>query len=76
MTARLRVEEYDRLAEQKGITTIVAAAKLHGLNRALLFGYRSGRKSPHLSTAMKMAADLDTTVEKIFELRPDGEDRG
>jgi transcriptional regulator with XRE-family HTH domain len=76
VVARLRVDEYDRLAAAKGVTTVVAAAELHSLNRSLLFDYRSGRKSPHLSTAMKMAADLGVTVEALFELRPGGDDRG
>lgn len=74
--ARLRVDEYDQLAAAKGATTVVAAAELHGINRTMLFDYRSGRKSPQLSTAMKMAADLGTTVEEIFELRRGGDDRG
>jgi DNA-binding XRE family transcriptional regulator len=67
--ARLRVDVHERLAAAHGATTVVAAAELHGMGRTVLFDYRSGRKTPHLSTAMKMAADLDTTVEKLFELR-------
>lgn len=68
---RLRVEEYDRLAAQKGATTVVAAAALHGMGRTVLFDYRSGRKTPNLTTAMKMADDLDTTIERIFEMHRD-----
>lgn len=71
---RLRVAVYDRLAAAKGIKTVVAAAKLHGLNRTTLFEYRSGKGSPNLSTAMKIAADLDTTVDELFELRPEPTD--
>jgi len=66
---RLRVDEYDRLAAKKGAKTVVAAAGLHRLARTTLFDYRSGRKTPNLATAMNMAADLGTTVEKLFELR-------
>jgi hypothetical protein len=73
VVARLRVEAYDRFAAAKGATTVVAAAELHGINRTLLFDYRSGRKGLHLSTAMKMAADLGVAVEEIFELRPGGD---
>ena len=67
--ARLRIEEYDRLAAQKGASTVTAAAVLHGFGASRLFDYRAGRKSPRLEVAMKMAADLGTTVEKLFELR-------
>lgn len=73
--ARLRVDAYDKLAARKNVTTVVAAAELHGLNRSQLFDYRAGRKSPNLSTAMRMAADLDAKVEDIFHLCLDGEAR-
>lgn len=66
---RLRIEEYDRLAAEKGASTVMAAAALHGLARTRIFDYRAGRKTPRLEVAMKMAADLGTTVEKLFELR-------
>jgi hypothetical protein len=67
--ARLRVEEHKRLAAKKGASTVVAAAELHGLRRTQLFDYRAGRKAPRLEVAMRMAADLGTTVEKLFELK-------
>lgn len=73
--ARLKVDEYDWFAAKKGVKTVVAAAELHGIHRATLFDYRSGTKSPHLSTAMKMAADLGVTIEAIFELRQGGDTR-
>lgn len=66
---RLRIDVYDRLAARKGAKTVVAAAGLHGMGRTQLFDYRSGRKTPNLTTAMQMADDLGTTVDKIFELR-------
>jgi DNA-binding XRE family transcriptional regulator len=69
--ARLRVDVHDRLIADKGIGTVVAAAELHGINRTQLFDYRSGRKSPHLTIAMRMAADLGVSVEELFELRPE-----
>jgi hypothetical protein len=68
VTARLRVGDYDVYAARKGAKTVVAAAGLHGMGRTRLFDYRSGRKTPNLPTAMKMARDLGTTVEKLFEL--------
>lgn len=69
---RLRVDEYDRLAANKGARTVVAAAALHGIDRQSLFDYRSGRKAPNLTRAMKMADDLDTTVDAIFEMSRNG----
>jgi DNA-binding XRE family transcriptional regulator len=76
VSVRLRVAVYDKLAAKNGVTSVVAAAKLHGIYRTSMFDYRSGRKAPHLALAMKMAADLGTTVEKIFELQPVGDRRG
>jgi len=72
VVVRLRVAEYDRLAKARGATTVVAAAALHELPRTTLFDYRSGRKTPHLPTAMRMANDLGVPVEAIFELRRPG----
>jgi DNA-binding XRE family transcriptional regulator len=73
--ARLRVDVYDIRLERLGIRTVAAAAELHGINRTQLFDYRSGRKAPHLTIAMKMAADLGTTVDVLFELRAGGDTR-
>jgi hypothetical protein len=67
--ARLRVDEYDRLAAAKGAKSVVAAAGLHNMPRTVLFEYRAGRRTPRLDVAMRMAADLGVPVEKIFELR-------
>ncbi len=67
--ARLRVPEYDRLARSKGVTSVAAAAQLHGSARTRLFDYRAGRKTPRVDVAMRMASDLGVRVEDIFELR-------
>ena len=64
---RLRVEVYDALAAQRGAKTVVAQAKLHEIGRQHLFDIRSGRGRPSLSLAMRMAADMGTTVEALFE---------
>jgi DNA-binding XRE family transcriptional regulator len=74
VVASLRVEIYDRLLAAKGITTVVAAAELHGINRTNLFDYRAGKSRPHLTTAMRMADDLGTTVDELFELRSESAD--
>ena len=64
---RLRVEVYDALAERAGVTTVVGQAKLHGINRQHMFRIRSGKWQPSLTVAMRMAADLGTTVDALFE---------
>lgn len=66
--ARLRLEVYDALATTKGAPTVVSQARLHGIHRATLFRIRSGERAPSLELAMKMASDLSTTVEALFEL--------
>lgn len=65
---RLRLEVYDALAAQRGVTAVVAQARLHGIGRQHMFDIRSGRSLPSLPLAMRMAADLGTTVEALFEV--------
>lgn len=64
---RLRLEVYDALAEKRGITTVVGQAKLHEIGRQHMFRIRSGKWQPSLTVAMRMAADLGTTVDALFE---------
>lgn len=64
---RLRIEVYDALAHTKGATTVVAQAALHGIGRQHMFDLRAGRKLPSLPLALRMAGDLTTTVEALFE---------
>lgn len=66
---RLRVEVYDALAAGKGLKTVVAQAARHGVGRQHMFDIRSGKRRPSVGLAMKMAADLETTVEALFERR-------
>lgn len=63
---RLRVEVYDALAEKRGAKTVVAQAALHGCGRQHMFDIRAGRSLPSLPLAMRMAEDLETTVEALF----------
>jgi DNA-binding XRE family transcriptional regulator len=63
---RLRVEVYDALAARKGLTSVTAQAKKHGIDRTNMSLIRAGRKGVSLPLAMRMAADLDTTVEALF----------
>ncbi|HWJ08998.1 MAG TPA: hypothetical protein VNS46_06445 [Nocardioides sp.] len=64
---RLRLEVYDALAEKRGVTKVVEQAKLHGIGRQHMFRIRSGNWQPSLTVAMRMAADLGTTVDALFE---------
>lgn len=67
---RLRLEVYDALAKSKGVDTVVGQARLHGVHRGHMFRIRSGEQLPSLPLAMRMAVDLGTTVEALFERRP------
>lgn len=67
---RLRVEVYDALAAKRGATTVVAQAKLHEIGRQHLFDIRAGRSLPSLPLALRMASDLETTVEALFGRAP------
>lgn len=62
----LRTEVYKRLAAAKGARSVAAQARLHGIHRATLFSLLAAKTSPTLVTAMKMAADLDTTVDELW----------
>jgi hypothetical protein len=64
---RLRVNVYDALALGKGLKTVVAQARRHGVHRTTMFRLRSGERRPSLRLAMRIAADLGTDVEALFE---------
>lgn len=66
---RLRLEVYDALALTKGAKTVVAQAEMHGVHRATLFRIRNGERLPSLELAIRMATDLGTSVEALFERR-------
>lgn len=64
---RLRLEVYDALARTKGADTVVAQAAMHGVGRQHMSEIRGHKKRPSLKLAIRMAADLGTTVEALFE---------
>ncbi|WP_189114530.1 hypothetical protein [Pilimelia terevasa] len=67
-TTRLRVDVYDALAAAKvQRKKVVDLAAIHGISRQHLFDIRSGRCGASLGLALRMASDLDTTVEVLFE---------
>lgn len=66
---QLRLEVYDALAKNKGADTVVAQAALHGIGRQHMSEIRGGKKRPSLRLAIRMAADLGTTVEALIERR-------
>ncbi|MGX4657064.1 hypothetical protein ACWCHM_25945 [Micromonospora sp. SCSIO 07396] len=68
---RLRLEVYDALAAQRNVRKVVAQARLHGIGRQHMFDIRSGRHLPGLPLAMRMASDMGTTVEALFERVPE-----
>ncbi len=65
---RLRLDVYDRLAHRRGATTPTEQAELHGISRGHMYRLRTGAKTPRLDLAMRIASDLGTTVEKLFEV--------
>lgn len=64
---RLRMEVYDALAAKRDVTTPVDQAELHGISRSQMYRIRSGEWQPSLPLAMRMAGDLGTTVDALFE---------
>lgn len=63
---RLRVEVYEALARQKGLTKVSDQAERHGIGRQHMSDLKTGRKCASLPLAMQMAADLGTSVEALF----------
>jgi DNA-binding XRE family transcriptional regulator len=66
-SVRLRVEVYDALARAKGRDSVTAQARLHDMRRETLHALKAGLNVPRLDTAMRMASDLGTTVDALFE---------
>lgn len=67
VTVRLRIEVYDALAKSKGAESVTAQARMHGLDRSHMHALKNGESLPKVDTALRMAADLGTTVEALFE---------
>ncbi|MEU7620508.1 hypothetical protein AB0B27_31075 [Micromonospora rifamycinica] len=68
---RLRLEVYDALAAQRGTRTVAAQARLHGIGRQGMSRIRAGKHLPRLPLAMRMASDMGTTVDALFEWTPE-----
>jgi DNA-binding XRE family transcriptional regulator len=66
---QLRLEVYDALAKSLGADTVAAQADLHGIGRQHMSEIRNRKKRPSLRLAIRMAADLGTTVEALIERR-------
>ena len=64
---RLRLEVYDALAAQRHAKSVAAQARLHGIGRQHMSDIRAGRHLPSLPLAMRMASDVGTTVNALFE---------
>lgn len=67
LPAQLRLNVYDALAKARGIQSPTQAARVHGISRAQMYRLRKGERKPSLALALRMARDLDTTVEVLFE---------
>jgi hypothetical protein len=67
---RLRTNVLDALMAAKGIRTKVAQAEAFDLERTYWFNIRSGRRTPTLATALRIAQVAGTTVEVLFEQVP------
>lgn len=65
----LRVEVYDALAAKKGLTKVYEQAERHGIGRVHMSKLKNGRKGLGLALALRMATDLDTSVEALCERR-------
>lgn len=61
----LRAEVYDALAGRKGLDTRAKQAARHGISAAHMSLIYNGRKGLGLSLALRIAADLGTSVEAL-----------
>lgn len=64
---RIRLEVYDALAAARGIVEVPEQARLHGISKAQMYRIRKGDRGVSLPLAMRMAADLGTKIEVLFE---------
>ena len=64
---RLRVEVYEALAASVGADSPTLQAELHGISRDHIYALKAGTSVPRLDTAMRIAADLCTDVEALWE---------
>lgn len=68
--AALRADVFDMLTTKLGATTDVERARLIGVDRNTIGRMRARRFAPRLALAMRMAEQLGTTVDDLFELEP------
>lgn len=66
-SVRLRVDVYDALAKERGVPKPPQQARLHGISRSQMYRLRNGDRRTSLALAMRMARDLGTKVEVLFE---------
>lgn len=63
----LRIETFDRRAEELGAATETAKAELVGTDRKTLWRYRERKIAPTLDVAMRWSERLGLTVEQLWE---------
>lgn len=64
---RLRGDIFDQLTSLKGATTDPERARLVGIDKATLSRWRTRRFTPSLEHALRVAEELGTTVDELFE---------
>jgi transcriptional regulator with XRE-family HTH domain len=47
---------------------VVGQAAFHGVDKSLMYRYRSGETAPGLGVALSIAADLGVRVESLFSI--------
>lgn len=68
-TPKLRVDKIDALMKAKGVKSVAAQARRFAINRQHWFDLRAGRSVPSLPTALRIAAEVGTSVEEIWGAR-------
>ncbi len=62
----MRLDVFDRHAAKLGATTDAARAELIGVDRITMWRYRTGRLTPSLDRAMKIADVLGCDLRDLF----------
>ena len=67
---RLNTELFDRLASRHGAHTQQQRAELIQVDRATFIRWRQGYTAPNLTDAWRIAEQLGTTVDRLWEKVP------
>jgi DNA-binding XRE family transcriptional regulator len=67
---RLNVDLFDRLAAKHGARTQQDRANLVRVDRATFIRWRQGYTAPSLDVAMRIADQLGTRIDKLWQREP------